>query len=263
MKKHIPLIAASLLFIHGCTQFAGEQMTMTFDADTDYTALHVEDAIDVSVSNNVDRVTVTAGEHVMPNVIVETIGDKLKIGFRKNFRRHGSEISVILPYNSDLKSIDLSNASEYHSDLALKGTDVEVRLSGASELCCDIEAIDVKIDASGASSVKSNVKSLVLDIELSGASEALLEGYAGKLTMDLSGASDIVKKVSGNRYALSCGECEVALSGASDAYIHCDGNIKVVSLTGASGLHYTGDASVTLTAGGVSDSSDIDHDVLQ
>ena len=72
-------------------------------------------------------------------------------------------------------------------------------------------------------------------------------------------ASNIEKKVTGSRYSLACGSCSGTLSGSSEAFLHCDGTIQV-SLSGASDLHYTGNAS---TAGSsTSGSSNIVHDVL-
>ena len=115
------------------------------------------------------------------------------------------------------------------------------------------------MDLSGASNIKGEVSAIDLDIELSGGSEATLEGEVDKLEINLSGASSIMKKVVGSRYALVCDRCEGSMSGASNAYIHCDGSIKV-SLSGGSELHYTGDAATTgssCTGGSV-----ISHDVL-
>ena len=98
-----------------------------------------------------------------------------------------------------------------------------------------------------------------LKLDLSGDSDAEIEGEVGKLVLDLSGASDIESSVVNRRYGLVCNSCEGSLSGASDAYLHCDGIISV-SLSGASDLHYTGDATTSdcSTSGG----SSIQHDRL-
>ena len=115
------------------------------------------------------------------------------------------------------------------------------------------------MDLSGASKIEGQISATDLDLELSGASEATLEGEVDNLEVILSGASDIIKKVVGSRYALVCDRCEGEISGASDAYIHCDGSIKV-SLSGGSELHYTGNAATTGSE--CSGGSVISHDVL-
>ena len=283
MKKYLFILSAMVLFaFSGCNKFmlSGNNITNEFSINGSYTELVVEDAFDVTVSDAVDRITITTDENVMPKVLVEKDGDKLKIHLKPMSINLGTdlELKVVLPYNTDLKKVDLSGASEFHSEYGLEGETVEVDLSGASDFYCSIDADEVDIDLSGASNffgdilaneidmdlsgssdIKGTVDALDLDLELSGASKASLEGQVSTLEINLSGASDIVKNVVGSRYGLVCDYCEGTMSGASNAYIHCDGSIKV-SLSGASDLHFTGNAFTAdsnLTGG-----SNIFHDVL-
>ena len=279
MKKHLIILSTLVLFAFcSCSKFAGEPITKDFSISGVYNALEVEDAFDVTVSDLATQVTITAGEKVMPNVVVETVDSTLKIYLKGWHTNRGKEMTVILPYNFDLRSVDLSGASEFHSEYGLEGNKVEVELSGASDIYCDIEADDVDIevsgasdfygnvladeidiDLSGASNIKGNVDADDLDLELSGASDATLEGLVGTLKINLSSASNIKKTINGHRYGLICNQCQGFMSGASNAYIHCDGTINV-NLSGASDLHYTGNASTigSTTSGG----SDIYHDTL-
>ena len=279
MKKHLIILSTLVLFAFcSCSKFAGEPVTKDFSISGAYNALEVEDAFNVTVSEEATQVTITAGENIMPNVVVETIDSTLKIYLKGWHTNLGKDMTVVLPYNVDLRSVDLSGASEFHSEYGLEGQKVEVELSGASDFYCDIDADDVDIDLSGASdfignvwadeiemalsgssNIKGNVSADDLDVELSGASDATLEGEVGTLKINLSGASNIKKTVNGNRYGLVCDQCEGSVTGASNVYIHCDGTIKV-SLSGASDLHFTGSAFTgdCTTSGG----SDIYHDVL-
>ena len=279
MKKHLIILSTLVLFAFcSCSKFAGEPITKDFSISGAYNALEVEDAFDVTVSDLATQVTITAGEKVMPNVVVETVDSTLKIYLKGWHTNLGKDMTVILPYNFDLRSVDLSGASEFHSEYGLEGQKVEVELSGASDFYCDIDADEVDINLSGASNfigevltdeiemdltgssnIKGYVEALDLDLEMSGASDATLEGQVDMLTINLSGASNIKKTVNGNRYGLVCDQCEGSVTGASNVYIHCDGTIKV-SLSGASDLHFTGSAFTgdCTTSGG----SDIYHDVL-
>ncbi len=279
MKKHLIILSTLVLFAFcSCSKFAGEPITKDFSISGAYNALEVEDAFDVTVSDLATQVTITAGEKVMPNVVVETVDSTLKIYLKGWHTNLGKDMTVILPYNAALASVDLSGASEFHSEYGLEGQKVEVELSGASDFYCDIDADDVDIDLSGASdfignvwadeiemalsgssNIKGNVSADDLDVELSGPSDATLEGEVGTLKIDLSGGSNIMKKVVGSRYALVCDQCEGEMSGGSDAYIHCDGSIKV-NLSGGSELHYTGNAATSgcTSSGG----SNVCHDVL-
>ena len=279
MKKYLAILSVIFLFAcSGCEKFAGESITKDFSISGSYTSLEVEDAFEVTVSDVATQVTVTAGEKVMPNVVVETINNTLKIYLKGWHTNLGKDMTVILPYNVDLTSVDLSGASGFHSEYGLEGHKVEVDLTGASDFDCDIDADEVDIDLSGASDffgdiladeiemdltgsskIKGYVEALDLDLEMSGASEATFEGQVGALKIDLTGASDINKTINGKQYGFACNRCEGTMSGASNVYIHCDGAIKV-NLSGASDLHYTGNASTSgcNTTGG----SDVYHDVL-
>ena len=115
------------------------------------------------------------------------------------------------------------------------------------------------MNLSGSSNIEGNITTNELDLDMSGASDATLIGQASKLIINLAGASNIIRNVVGTRYGLVCDDCEGTMSGSSEAYIHCDGNIRV-TLSGASDLHFTGNGNPadSNTSGG----SNIIHDVL-
>ena len=293
MKKYLFVLSALVLFaFSSCQKFAGDPISKDFTVDGSYTALEVQDAFEVTVSDAATQVTVTAGEKVMPKVIVEIVGNTLKIRIKPMATLYGGELKAVIPYNADLTSVDLSGASEFHSEYGLEGQKVEVELSGASEFYSDVDADEIKIDLSGASNfhgdavadkveahlsgssdffgdvladeidmellgsstIEGNVSADELDLDMSGASDATLVGHVTQLKIDLTGSSNIIKKVVGNRYALACDNCEGTMSGASVAYIHCDGRI-CVDLSGASDLHYSGDgisSGCSTTSGGSS-----------
>lgn len=260
MKKYLFILSTLVLFAcDSCQKFAGDPVTQDFSIEGSYTELQVESGFEVTVNDVATAITITAGENVMPNVLVEKSGDKLRIHLKPMANSYGSEMKVILPYNADLTSVDLSGASGFHSEYGLAGEKVDVELSGASEFYCDIDADEIEMDLSGASYVEGTIDASELDLDMSGASDATLEGQVATLDINLSGASNIIRKVVGNRYALACDQCKGSMSGGSDAYIHCDGTIKV-DLSGGSELHYTGNAATTDSncTGG----SNISHDVL-
>lgn len=243
MKRYIlPLCAALLSIICGCSEFAGEPVTQEFAFSGTYTELDVADAFNVTVSKDVSKVVVTAGEKVMPKVVVETVDGILKIHLRGAFgiRSGWSEMKAVVPYNSKLKKIDFSGASEFRSDFPLEDDRVDIHLSGASKFYGKVAARS-------------------LDLAMSGASYTDVAGQANQLNLDLSGASKMSDKSSGRRYQFSCSKCEGAMSGASETYFHCDGDIRV-EISGASKLHYSGNATTGDCR--VSGGSAIAHDTL-
>ena len=223
-----------------CSEWAGDPITQKFSIDGTYTELEVEDAFDVVVSDTATMISITAGENVMPKVRVVNNGDKLSIYLKGWASNRGKDMTVIIPYNADLKKVDLSGASDFYSEFPLTGQNVEIELSGSS-------------------SVKGNVTASELELDMSGASDAMLTGQVSTLKLGLSGASSLKRSIVGSHYAFVCDNCEGSMSGSSDAYIHCDGSITV-SLSGASDLYYTG--SAVTRGSSTSGSSNIVHDEL-
>lgn len=241
MKKHLIILSALLMSVFcSCSEFGGDPVTKEFSIDGPYTALSVSDAFKVTVSDKIDRAVVTAGEGIMEKVRVDISGSTLIIHLRPWTINMGPDMEVIIPYNPDLTTIHLSGASEFRSSYGIGGDEMSIHLSGASEFTCDVNAEKLELDLSGASAAK-------------------MIGAVSDLRIGISGSSRIAERVSGGRYAFSCDKCEGSISGASRAYIHCDGQISV-SLSGASTLHYTGNAS---TSGShTSGASGIIHEVL-
>lgn len=282
MKKYLFILSAIVLFAFtSCNKIilSGNNITEEFIIDGSYTELCVENAFEVTVTDAVDQITITTDENVMPKVLVEKDGDKLKIHLKPLSINIGTdlELKVLLPYNADLTNVDLSGASEFRSEYGLAGETVEVELSGASDFYCDINAHKVDVDLSGASNFYGDILANEADVDLSGssdiegtvdvpefdlgldgASDAKLLGQVAKLKINLTGASNIVRQVVEGRYGLVCEQCEGSMSGASSAYIHCDGNI-IVNLSGASDLHFTGTAFTGDS--GTSGGSEIIHEV--
>ena len=298
MKKCFAVLSVLVLFaFSSCQKMAGNLISKDFSIENTYTDLNVQDAFDVTVCDTVSLVTVTIGENLMPKVVVEVVNNTLKIYLKPFNNISTGEAKVVIPYNANLKEVALSGASSLRTEFPLVGDKVNVILTGASDFYGNIEANDADIDLSGASNFHGNVWTDVADVqlsgssnyfgdiqatnidmdlegssdvegrvyasnlrlELSGASDATLEGDVTKLDIDLSGSSNIVKKVVEHQYALVCYECKGKMSGSSEAYITCWDSIEV-NLSGASDLHFTGDASFedSTTFGG----SNIIPDVL-
>ena len=265
-----------------CTSFVGEKIEKTFDIDNSYTELQIENAINVIVSNEQDQISVITTEKLINDVVIEKTDNKLRLYLKKNIHLYRSDIKIILPYNPNLQEIELSGASNFQSEFTLKNEKIDINLSGASDFQCDIEAKEIEIELSGSADFKGNLIAQNIDIELSGSSDiegnitaqntnielsgssdATLCGETNTLSIESSGASSITKKIINNHYSLICNQCECDLSGSSDVYIHCNDNINIINLSGASSLHYTGNAKITLNDGdNISGSSDIIHDTL-
>ena len=232
-------MAFAMISFSSCEKWAGDPITQEFNISGNYTELDVSDAFNVSVSDEVTRAVVTAGDNVMSKVRVEINDNTLKI-YLKGWNINTGKMTVLLPYNPNLTKVDLSGASDFRSNFALTGHEVEIEVSGASDFYGFVNAEELELD-------------------LSGSSDATIEGVVGELDMNISGSSDLVQKIVDHRYSLACSTCKCSISGSSDAFIHCD-NAITGSVSGSSSLNYTGNASTSGCS--VSGSSSVVHDVL-
>lgn len=246
-KQVLVLLTLAVFAMGGCSDYsskiAGKQITRDFEAEGSYTVLDVSDAFSVTVSDAVDKIQVTAGEKIMPDIRVEMDGNTLRIYLKSQMKRvFSTPMNVVLPYNAALTDIVFSGASDFQSTFGLEGRKVTVSLSGASDCLCDIRADEIEMDCSGASDYRGMMSASRLDLGLTGSSDAKITGEVGELKLSISGASDLEKTVVDNHYGLVCTDCKGSLSGASEAFLHCDGTIDI-SISGASELRYTGNAT--------------------
>lgn len=138
----------------------------------------------------------------------------------------GAAICKIAPMICNELELDISGASLFNSDLALK---------------------ELSLDISGASSFTSALAVDRVNLDISGASDVDLSGLVTDLVVDMSGASKLDSK------SLVSQDVEVEISGASDAKITFVSSLKG-EISGASDLIYYGDSSkVDVKTSGASD----------
>ena len=243
MKKYFFLIIATTLLMSSCVKehLTGNTITQTFDVPGQYTKLSISNNIVVKFSNQVQQIEATADEGIMPNLVIKLVNGELKL-YRKNGNFFlSSPIEISLPYNDQLRKVNLSGVSFFYGNL--DAAEIEIEASGLSMFEGNLIATEIEVELSGESSVNCrNLSASKLELEASGASKAMLIGSVIDFDLDLSGASKLETESTGTQYAFECQQCECELSGASIAYFHCDGTIKG-DLSGASEIHYSGNAN--------------------
>lgn len=248
MRKHFAILA--VLF---SSAFCGCNVDVVVDPGTPvdkefliaggYDAVDISNSFDVFVDENASAVTITAGENIMSRVIVEQVGGELKIYCKPPVVSvNGGYLKAVIPHSPALKNVTISGASGFDTPYPVVSNDVNIKVSGASRFNGNISAREIEIDLSGASRITGSITADDLELELSGASVADIKGQADNLELSFSGASHNKDNVTLNKYGLECTNCKGSISGASKAYIHCLNDIDV-SLSGASTLHYTGNAT--------------------
>jgi hypothetical protein len=123
----------------------------------------------------------------------------------------------------------------------------QLKASGASNVIItgELRGDELKIDLSGASDLKADIHVNKLNIHQSGASDATVSGKAVEVVLNASGASEM------DGYALESETCKVRASGASDVMITVNKELHA-DASGASSVKHKGNPAVrdVKTSGG-------------
>ena len=182
-----------------------------------FTGIQVSGAIDVYVNQSKESaVAVSAANTEMrDNIVTEVRGNTLYVNFKGNWSSGWKDpkakayISI-----STLEMLDISGASDVNLVGTVKGDDLLLKLSGASDMKGDIQYNNARF-------------------VLTGASDSKLTGKVGRIKIQISGASDC------KCYDLIADIAEINASGASDVQINVQQEISVEA-SGASSVNYKG-----------------------
>lgn len=191
----------------------------------DFDRLEIGDALNIDVEQgDFFEISVRGDRRNIDDLDVRKEGSTLVIDFEDNrSRRHDTYITITMP---TILSANFSGASDS-------------RISGFE----DLEIFDLYL--SGASVSQLDIHAAELDIVLSGASYLNVRGDGANLEADLSGASVL------KAFHFPVEEADINLSGASDAHITVDSNLKVIA-RGASVIRYRGNPVVNSDVSGAS-----------
>lgn len=256
------LMAVASVLAVGCSKATGVMIDKSVEMTTDYTAIDVEGDFEVTMNDTIESILVRADEAVMPNVVIEKRGSTLHIRMKGLTSSYGTTIYVQLPYGADFNEVSLSGCSYFTYPRIIDAEDVEVSISGSSQLHTTIKAdrfemslsgnskfygeVDAlnsaEISASGASEFLGNIwASCDMDIHLSGKSEFRGPGHCQRLDLSLSGDSKFYSAYASHKYLFEAGKVTGSITGSSRADVHCDGMMDV-TLSGSSMLCFSGDA---------------------
>lgn len=143
---------------------------------------------------------------------------------------------------TDIRVEEFKLTASGASDVALKDVDanmIVIRNSGATDMKTEcITARELECHMSGASDFAGELDVREADLRANGASDFVLRGRAENMTLNLSGSSTLKAP------DLLIDTANLRATGSSDCRIGVEKELKVV-LSGASTLHYSGDAALT------------------
>jgi len=240
MKKIITLFSVlSLIVLFSCTKVTGVDVTEHFNASTYYFKLDISDGMNVTVTDKVDDIVITADEGVMQKIKVITTNGTLQIHRTDVGIVYITKAEVLLPYNPDLKQVTVGYDSKFYTPFGLEGDRVKVKVNersefvgylGANELVLDIDndsKIDITFDA------YDN-----MDLKINSSSHAWLDGHTPTVHLEMNDNSTIEKQWNDEYYAFQCYDCYGTMYSNCTAHIDCDRNLSVKA-TINSYLYYT------------------------
>lgn len=205
------------------------------------------------------KMTIEAERNIIDLLRTEVENGVLKIYFEKGVRVRRSKRKHIYLTFENLESITASGGSDVKAENALEAGDLNLRLSGGSDLSLnalsteelkmqlsggsdadiDFRSIDrMEVSASGGSDLSlTNFEGDFCKLELSGGSDATIRGSVSEAYIVASGGSDI----SGKSFRIGSGD--LRLMGGSDATLHLQGRVDL-ELGGGSDLHALGNPDI-------------------
>ncbi len=211
-----------------------------------FNAIKVSSAIDLYLTqSNVNEVAVSASENdIRDQIVTEVVGGTLiiRLGDSGNWfswKKWGNYNTKAYVSIKDINALSASGASNVHIVGTIESPKMRIKMSGASDLKnANFNVGTILMEVSGASHFKANTQSSNITIDCSGASNVELTGNVDDLAIECSGASDA------KLYNLNAKGATIQASGASEVSVNVSQLLKMTA-SGASSIHYRGDAKIT------------------
>ncbi len=230
-KKIIKVVVLAILVLFTsckdrCVKGNGE-IANEMRSVSNFTSIEVSSALKVIFTQSDEyKVEVVADDNLIGYITTEVNGNELhvKVKNEKCFKKiTKAEIHVSAP---SISTIEISGASSFETTNQLNADNIQLKLSGASQLNFTIQTHNLNADISGASSVE-------------------VSGVANSIILKESGASEFRSTNLLTKTAV------VDFSGASSGSINVQNNLNA-TLSGASSLNYYGNPTVSSNLSGAS-----------
>jgi hypothetical protein len=242
MRKAPALLLCCLLItFFSCTKPSGVEVTEYFPAPSSYYSLYISDGMEVTVTNKVDEIVITADENVMEKVNVSCKNGRLRIT-RSDFSvYHLMTAKVLIPYNSYLHELDVESNSSFTSSYGLEGEDIKITANYYSDIDINyILADNLEMHLEFNSDFEGDLDVMRrMDLTMED-SDAKISGSADILYLKMSDGSEIKEQWYNGGYSFECNECNGTMTKNCKAYLHCYDNIAML-LTNNSFLYCTGE----------------------
>lgn len=172
-------------------------------------------ALNVHLKQSPDySIRIDAEENLLKLLKVYTEKDRLVIGFRDKVNVSPTRPIEVYISSPEFRNLEGSGACNINTEGGIKGNEVKLSLSGASNADLDLEANKLSVDASGATDIR-------------------LKGKVVYFSIDGSGNTTV------HAFPLMADNTSVEISGAGDAEVCAAQSLKV-DISGAGDVKYKG-----------------------
>ncbi len=210
---------------------AGDEVYGTFNRLKIYGAVNV-----VITQGTKESVKVEADEKGKSILVIDNKNKTLEIhtNNKKNIKDFHIKVFVTV---ADLEKLDLSGAVNVSSAGELKSDNLDLDVSGASDVNLHLTVTDLNINISGASDVDLKLNTSKINADIHGASDVVLSGTASVMDLTCGGACDLkAEKLKARSGKITC-------TGASSSKVHFSESLDI-DATGASDLRYSGNPKI-------------------
>ncbi|MCK9302208.1 MAG: DUF2807 domain-containing protein [Bacteroidales bacterium] len=272
MKKlFLSALTVLLIFVcfTSCVKNPGETLQNNYFENSNIRSIEIASGWKVVVeqSNTSNYVVLEYSDAISDKIIVKLENGNLKLELKYcSFSCIDMEMNATI-YVTTLESIELSGASEVVISGTFQVDDLNIEMSGASELSGGVfTASSIDVDLSGASYLK-NMYLSGNDCEITASGDSYIEAVfdvSDEMDVNLSGASDLyndatsdlqhadlslegASKVEMINQAVET--LDVSFSGASEARVNVI-NVITGRLSGSSDLYYYGNPTTDVNCSG-------------
>ncbi len=169
----------------------------------------------VLIEGKEGKVTIEGEENIIPYIITEVKGDKLKIKVKDNTNvRFNRKLTVTVPFR-DINSIALGGSGNVYSEKTVSGDNVSISIGGSGN-------------------IKTKVKANSLKTSIGGSGNIRISGTTENMKCSIAGSGNI------KAYELTTKKLKVNVAGSGDIEVSVKEKIKA-NVVGSGSVYYKGD----------------------
>ena len=236
---------SSCYYEHGSVRGYGN--SMEFDVDISYaTRVELDGAMDIEIiPSDTFMVVIVAQENIANLMVIETIGDVIKIDYRPRVNVVPTDVAKVVLYMPELYSVKLNGSGDiYILDEYEQDSNMEFMINGSGDIengsfiCNKIEAT-----INGSGNLNANFICHELETIIRGSGNLDYSGNATTHTIRISGSGDV------EAFDLLTQSTYIDISGSGDTFVWVEEYLEIF-ISGSGNVTYKGNPEISIDTPG-------------